>query len=443
MPATVTPAAVETTLFQRLQDARRRSDELFAIVKQESLYERPIPERHRIIFYIGHLEAFDWNLLSERSFGLKPFQAELDRLFAFGIDPVGGGLPDDQPSDWPHLEEVQSYASRIRQILDYKITNSSNLDTRGEFPLALLLNVAIEHRLMHAETLAYMLHQLPFGHKLNPGNGSTDQHNEPIDQEMIAIPDGIATLGLNRADEAFGWDNEYETCRIEVPALAIDKYEVTNGQYLDFLRAGGYETRSFWRDDDWEWRATKGISNPVFWQRNNERWLYRGMFDDQPLPLNAPVYVSLAEARAYAAWAGKDLPTEAEWHRAAYADQNGGERAYPWGDGEPADDLGNFNFATWNPRPVNAFPSGESAFGVADLLGNGWEWTSTAFAPLPGFKAFPFYSGYSADFFDGKHFVIKGGSPRTAACMLRRSFRNWFQPHYQYVYAGFRCVRRG
>jgi formylglycine-generating enzyme required for sulfatase activity len=104
--------------------------------------------------------------------------------------------------------------------------------------------------------------------------------------------------------------------------------------------------------------------------------------------------------------------------------------------------LGNFDFAGWDPTPVNSFPGGDSAFGVADLLGNGWEWTSTPFAPFAGFEPFPFYRGYSADFFDGKHFVMKGGSARTAACMLRSSFRNWFQPHYQYVYAGFRCVSR-
>jgi len=443
MLTTLTPAGVDASLLERLLEARRRTDGLFAIVNRESLYERPIPERHRIIFYIGHLEAFDWNLLSERGFGLQRFQPELDRLFAFGIDPVGGGLPDDQPSDWPSLEEVQSYASRIRQILDYKIANAFEGSSNGEFPLPLLVNVAIEHRLMHAETLAYMLHQLPFSHKINPGLRSNDQPNEPVAQQMIEIPAGAATLGLNRSDEAFGWDNEYEVCSVDVPSFAIDKFEVTNGQYLDFLRAGGYETRSFWSDDDWAWRSRNGILNPVFWKRSDEKWLYRGMFEDLLLPLNSPVYVSSAEARAYAVWAGKDLPTEAEWHRAAYADHNGQERAYPWGDASPTEELGNFDFARWDPTPVNSFPAGESAFGVADMLGNGWEWTSTTFAPLPGFKAFPFYAGYSADFFDGKHFVIKGGSPRTAACMLRRSFRNWFQPHYQYVYAGFRCVQRG
>src|SRR5579862_7045788 len=156
-------AAVGDKLLERFRDARRRSDALFAIVKSEAMFDRPIPERHRIIFYVGHLEAFDWNLLHENVFGLKSFHSEFDRLFAFGIDPVGGGLPSDQPADWPSLEAVRDYVQAIRSALDEKI--SSDLDpgahTRDGFSLDTLLNVAIEHRLMHVETLAYMLHQLP------------------------------------------------------------------------------------------------------------------------------------------------------------------------------------------------------------------------------------------------------------------------------------------
>ncbi len=166
------------------------------------------------------------------------------------------------------------------------------------------------------------------------------------------------------------------------------------------------------------------------------------MFEDISLPLDWPVYVSQAEATAYAAWAGKALPTEAEWQRAAYGTPEGEERLYPWGPQAPGPKFGNFDFARWNPVPVNAFAEGRSAFGVDGMVGNGWEWTSTEFAPFPGFVPFPFYRGYSADFFDGKHFVMKGGSARTAACMLRRTFRNWFQSRYQYIYTGFRCVSR-
>jgi iron(II)-dependent oxidoreductase len=439
----VSSESARRELLGRVADARRRSDALFQIVRADSIYERPIPERHRIIFYVGHLEAFDWNLLHENVLGLKSFHPEFDRLFAFGIDPVGGGLPTDQPSDWPALEAVQDYVGRIRMSLDEKLEswNLEGLNESGQdFPLDTLLNVAIEHRLMHVETLAYMLHQLAVSRKI-PQREPLDLVSPPVVQRMIEIPAGSATLGLSRADAAFGWDNEYEAHEVHVPAFEIDSYEVTNAEFLAFMAAGGYENRALWGDDDWEWKSALAISHPVFWTEGRDGWTYRTMFEDIPLPVNTPVYVSHAEATAYARWAGKSLPTEAQWHRAAYGTVDGTERKYPWGNQEPNAKLGNFDFNRWNPTPVNAFPAGQSAFGVHDMVGNGWEWMSTVFGPFPEFEPFPFYPGYSANFFDGKHFVMKGGSTRTAACMLRPTFRNWFQPHYQYVYAGFRCVK--
>jgi ergothioneine biosynthesis protein EgtB len=429
-------------LLERLSEARRQSDGLFSIVRPDSIYERPIPERHRIIFYVGHLEAFDWNLLHENVFGLKSFHPEFDQLFAFGIDPVGGGLPADQPSDWPSLEAVRDYVNRIRAALDEKLINRSleSYDQgRDGFPLDTLLNVAIEHRLMHVETLAYMLHQLPLDRKV-PQETPSRHATLPVDHRMIQIPEGAATLGLSRQGAAFGWDNEYEAHTLQVPAFEIDLYEVTNRQYLDFISAGGYETRAFWSNDDWNWKTAYSISHPVFWSKSRDAWFYRAMFEEVLLPLDWPVYVSHAEAAAYARWAGKSLPTEEQWHRAAYGAADGSEQYYPWGSDAPNSKFGNFDFEHWNPTPVNAFPASRSGFGVHDMLGNGWEWTSSIFASFPGFEPFPFYPGYSANFFDGKHFVMKGGSPRTAACMLRPTFRNWFQAHYQYVYAAFRCV---
>ena len=453
MPATYNEASIRYDLIEQLSSARRKTDDLFAIVKSDSLYERPISERHRIIFYIGHLEAFDWNLLHDRVLGLKAFHPEFDQLFAFGIDPVGGGLPTDDPSQWPSITAVEEYVKRIRSALDEKLLDALDSDSCGRdgFPLSTLLNVAIEHRLMHAETLAYMLHQLPLDRKIWQAEPVTPSGDPPIIHRSIEIPPGTVSLGLSRSSNSFGWDNEFEAHTVQVPAFAIDQYKVTNQQYLDFINAGGYETRSLWigdgpgnndRERDWNWKVERGISHPAFWKREGDHWLYRTMFNDIPLPLDWPVYVSQAEAKTYAKWAGKSLPTEAEWQRAAYCTPDGGERAYPWGSEPPSSQLGNFDFALWSPAPVNAFPEGRSAYGVEGMAGNGWEWTSTEFAPFPGFEPFPFYRGYSADFFDGKHFVMKGGSARTAACMLRPTFRNWFQAHYQFIYTGFRCVSR-
>jgi ergothioneine biosynthesis protein EgtB len=456
MPATHSDAFVHDDLLHnvaphdlmpRLADARQRTDDLFAIVTRDSLYDRPIAERHRIVFYIGHLEAFDWNLFHEHVLALKSFHPEFDRLFAFGIDPVGGGLPTDQPSDWPSLTAIRDYVRKIRSTLDAKLADAladSVPPTADGFPLSTLLNVAIEHRLMHAETLAYMLHQMPLEKKI-PHVESLTLISPALSRRSIEIPAGQVTIGLPRDIGLFGWDNEYEAYGVDVPAFAIDQFQVTNEQYLEFMNAGGYETPAFWNDDnheDWDWKSSHGISHPAFWRREGNQWLYRTMFNEFPLPMSWPVYVSQAEAKAYAHWARKSLPTEAEWQRAAYATENGDERQYPWGSAQPAEQYGNFDFARWSPAPVNAFPQAQSAFGVHGMLGNGWEWTTTEFAPFPGFEPFPFYRGYSADFFDGKHFVLKGGSARTAACMLRPSFRNWFQAHYQFAYTGFRCVKR-
>ena len=436
------PTTVDTRyeLLDSLDDARRRTDELFRIVRQDALYDRPIAERHRIVFYIGHLEAFDWNLLRERLIDAESFHPGFDKLFSFGIDPVDGGLPSDQPADWPNLTEVRDYTRRIREAIDAGLDRALAAPASREFPAAMLLNVAIEHRLMHAETLAYMLHQLSFDRKVSVPLKPVSVERR-IEADMIAIPQGRATLGLPRCSDSFGWDNEFEEQTVTVPAFHIDKYEVTNRDYLKFISAGGYADHQYWFDRDWQWRSEHNISQPVFWIPKGDTWLLRTMFHEIPLPLNAPVYVSYAEARAYAKWAEKSLPTEAQWHRAAYGTPQGTEQQYPWGKTAPSASRGNFDFRSWDPTPVDAFPEGQSAFGVQDLLGNAWEWTCTQFAPLPGFAPFPFYRGYSADFFDGKHLVMKGGSPRTATCMLRRSFRNWFQPHYQYVYAGFRCVK--
>ena len=404
-----------------MADARAATDALFSLVHADSLYERPIPERHRIIFYLGHLEAFDWNLVCRDTLGITPFHPEFDRLFAFGIDPAEGSAPSDRPSDWPTVAEVMDYNRRVRRTVDDVLTKVPEQ----------FAHIAVEHRLMHAETFAYMLHNLPLENKvveqavgqvpdLPSGSGWAGQGPAPQNL-MIEIPSGTVTLGRPKAD-GFGWDNEFVAHSVQVPAFSIGKYKVTNGEYLEFVRAGA--------------------NVPHFWVRRGNDFFYRGMFGEIPLPLDWPVYVTQAEAAAYAEWRGKSLPTEAQFHRAAYGTGGDEERAFPWGDAPPDPSHGNFDFYNWEPVPVTATPGGDSALGVSQLVGNGWEWTSSVFEPFPGFEPLPFYPGYSANFFDGSHYVIKGGSPRTAASLLRRSFRNWFRPQYPYLYATFRCVEK-
>ena len=325
-----------TALGLVLDRARADTDSLFRLVRPDALYDRPIAERHRIIFYTGHLEAFDWNLVARYALDLPPFHAEFDKLFAFGIDPPPGQLPCDQPADWPSLAEVERYNHRVRDEIDER------MDSVPEQ----LLHVAIEHRLMHAETLAYILHQLPYERKRAAGAGSGWQvaPKEPYRPAVIEIPAGQAVLGLDR-DGAFGWDNEFCRHTASVPAFSVARYKVTNGEYLEFVR--------------------EGASPPFFWANRGDRWFYHGMFSEYPLPLDCPVYVTLEEALAYARWRGKTLPGEAQFHRAL--------------DHAPGPAV-NFDFDRWDPVPVTAGAQNARASsleGPNQLVGNGWEWTST------------------------------------------------------------------
>jgi formylglycine-generating enzyme required for sulfatase activity len=320
---------------------------------------------------------------------MPSFHPEFDKLFELGIDPPPGRLPEDQPSDWPSVAEVQRYNTRVREAIDQALEQGAVPDEAW--------HMIIEHRLMHAETFTYMLHNLPPERKIEPPGVAARILGPPVAQALIEIPAGSATLGLKRGN-GFGWDNEFDAHLVDVPAFAIGNFKVTNGEYLKFVQAGA--------------------DPPHFWVRQGDEWFQRTMFGQAPLPLAWPVYVTQQQAARYAEWAGKKLPTEAQFHRAADQSPDGG---------------GNYDFRSWNPVPVNAYAPGQ-------MWGNGWEWTSTVFEPFPGFEPFSFYPGYSANFFDGDHYVLKGASARTAACFLRPSFRNWFRPDYPYVYAGFRCV---
>jgi len=393
---------------QELENARAETDRLFSLIKSGSLYERPIPQRHRMVFYLGHLEAFDWNQLAQE-LELKAFNPEFDKLFAFGIDPPVGQPRTDQAKDWPRAGEIIKYNQTVREKLDNLLHEAPEQK----------LHLALEHRLMHAETFVYMLHNLALESRITHASPPSEAHRLTPSQKMIPIPAGQVTLGRSHGAE-FGWDNEFGRHVVDVADFVISKYKVTNGEYRNFVEAGA--------------------TPPHFWRVGKAGFQLQTMSGEIPLPLDWPVYVTHEEATAYLKWIGKTLPTEAQFHRAAYGTIEGVERKYPWGNEPPEETRGNFDFHAWDPIPVTATPQGDSAFGVSQMIGNGWEWTSTPFHPFPDFKPFAFYPGYSAPFFDNEHYVLKGASPRTAARFLRPSFRNWFRPNYPYVFASFRYV---
>jgi iron(II)-dependent oxidoreductase len=324
----------------------------------------------------------------------------------------------------------------VLEALDVTRAKPPDAERRQSFYLV------FEHELMHQETLLYMVHQLAPERKIRPRNFPEDVFNDAAQSVEITVPAGRARLGASHAELDFGWDNEFEAMTIDVPAFKIDSLPVTIGEYHEFVASGAYDDRRYWSDADWAWKARENLQHPNFWFRERGSWFYRTMFDLVPLAavFSWPVYSSLAEARAYARWKNKRLPSEAEYHRAAFCRPDGSIEPYAWGEEAAAERHGNFNFIRWSPEPVGSRPDGVSSWGIHELCGNGWEWTDTAFAPFSGFAPQRTYPQYSADFFDGKHFVLKGASWATAARLIRPSFRNWYQAHYPYVFAKFRCV---
>lgn len=418
---------------------RARSRSLFDLLEDEGYYSQPIHLRHPLVFYEGHLAAFSFNTLVKRALGRPGIDERLERLFARGIDPDEASHTSSLT--WPRREAVQAFVAEAdRRVLeclehaDLERPGEALLD-RGEAVFTIL-----EHEAMHQETLLYMLHRLPFEWKRTPVGYSATVDAKVPGREWIHIPAGRAALGTDRGAIAFGWDNEFPAFHADVAAFSVERHDVTNAAFLEFAESGGYGDERWWSAEDWAWIRQSDVRSPLFWEPDGRHWYWRGMFSRFPLPMSCPVYVSQAEAAAYARWRGARLMSEAEFQRAAFGSPSGSERRHPWGDEAPADVHGVFDFASWDPQPAGSHPAGRSAWGVEDLVGNGWEWTATPFAPFPGFRPMASYPEYSADFFDGSHFVMKGASPATARELLRPTFRNWFRGRYPYVYATFRCA---
>jgi iron(II)-dependent oxidoreductase len=415
-----TPSLDRATLAGWYRRNRIRSAELFALIDEAAFEQRPIPLRHPFVFYEGHLPAFSFLTLNERALGEAPIDPSLERLFERGIDPSSAQAALSHARDrWPSRSHVQQFAracdARVLEALASATLDDPAIPRlrRGQAAYTVL-----EHEPMHHETLLYIIHQLAYSSKRRVAQ--THRDDPPPAPAMQHVDAGIAHLGADPDAVAFGWDNEFGRSEVAVPAFAMARYPVTNDDWLRFVRDGG--------------------PIPQFWVERDGEFFLRAVFEELPLPRSWPVYVSHDQAECYAAWAGMRLPTEAEFHRAAYGTPYGHDRMFPWGDAAPAPMHGNFDFNRFDPEPVHAHAAGASAWEIEDLVGNGWEWTSSVFAPFPGFEAMASYPEYSSDFFDGRHYVMKGASPATARELIRPSFRNWFYGDYPYMYAKFRCV---
>jgi len=416
---------LETDVLEGLRAAWRRTDALFSLLEDEAWLERPIALRQPLLFYLGHLPAFAWNQVNRGLLDEQSFRPDFDELFEFGIDPLDEGDVPREP-EWPPLHEIIRYRDEVRVRL---MAAAPQVDALAKSHRVAknrrIYHAVLEHELMHHETLLYMFAQLDESLKDAPvaALAGVDAPTPTVRAERIAIPAGRTTLGAHFDALDFGWDNEFPEQGLDVPAFQIDSLPATNADYMEFVK--------------------EGAEPPHNWTQRGSEWFVRGPFNTRPWPevSDHPAQVSQEQAATYCAWSGARLPTEAELQRAAYATPEGTHRDWPWGNAPPASKHGIFDFHVWESAPVGSRPAGASAWGVHELVGNGWEHTSTLFRPLPGFEAWmSSYPGYSADFFDEKHTVVFGASWATGTPLLRRSFRNWFQTRYPFAYSKFRRV---
>jgi iron(II)-dependent oxidoreductase len=247
---------------------------------------------------------------------------------------------------------------------------------------------------------------------------------------------------MGTSAEPWALDNERPAHEVDVAAYFIDTTPVTNAAYIEFLESGGYDDPSWWSPAGWDYRMSHDITAPRFWRRESSSW-WRTRFgvNERVTGAEPVLHVCFYEAEAYAAWAGRRLPTEPEWEKAArYEPVTGRSRRYPWGDDDPTVDQANLGQRHLRPAEVGAYPAGASALGVHQLIGDVWEWTSSDFSPYPGFAAFP-YREYSEVFFGPEYKVLRGGSFGTDVAAIRGTFRNWDYPIRRQIFSGFRCAR--
>jgi len=388
------------------------------------------------VWDLAHIANYEEQWLV-RALGSSPVSdARLDGLYDAFQHPRAGR------SNLPLLgvEEALAYAAKVRvrtlEILEDMVDGAgpSRL-LEGGF----VYGMVAQHEQQHIETLLATL-QLVTRVSLEPPAGTTRTFSVPVDEARgeVRVPAGPVTMG---SDAPWAYDNERPAHLVSLPDFFIDRTPVTNNDFATFIETGGYRTASLWSVPGWKHRVAAALEHPAYWRRSGAGWERRRFGRWEPLPAHEPVaHVCWYEADAYARWAHRRLPTEAEWEKAARWTPGGGARTWPWGESAPGPERANLWPLVGHPLAVGSFPRGASACGALGLIGDVWEWTGSDFGPYPGFQAFP-YAEYSTPFFGSSCKVLRGGSWAVAPVAIRASFRNWDLPIRRQIFAGFRCAR--
>ena len=434
----ITPDEVRRRLASSLEFCRNRTKQMILPLDYDDLHRQHHSIMSPLVWDVGHVGNFEELWLLRELDGRAPHDPSYDEMYNPFDNPrwVRGDLPlldGDEALDY--IDQVRGEALEVLR----------NVELDPEVPLlqdGYVFRMVIQHEAQHQETI---LQALDLRDDLLPyalASRVTAARPKSVDDAArVVIPGGSFSLGTDDATSAY--DNERPRHEVEVPTFAIDRYPVTNRRFGEFIDGGGYERLELWTDEGWEWRRSVDHDAPQGWTRNvGGGWLVRRFGHVIDLDPSEPVqHVSFHEAEAFARFAGGRLPTESEWEKAAaWGPDATSPRTYPWGSTPPTTEMANIGHSGWGPVPVGSYPSGASAYGVEQLLGDVYEWTSSAFTGYPGFSTFP-YPEYSEVFFDDHEYrVLRGASWATSPDVTRTTFRNWDYRKRRQIFAGIRLA---
>ena len=416
-----------------LEEARERTLWLVEPLSAEDIERVHSPLLSPLVWDLGHIAAFEDLWLCQQAGGLEPLRAELSDVYDATLTPRSdrGDLPYLAHAEaLVYMREVRERALEVLAGADLS-ADAGRLTAHG-FVWAML----VEHEHQHNETMLQTLSLAA------PGVFAPQPRPLPAPPPGLRGPDMVRVEGgpclIGNESDGFTYDNERPRHELEVDGFEIDRLPVTNGGYLEFVEDGGYRRRELWSDEGWAWRSSEEVERPLYWSADGQT---RAFDRVAPLDPQLPVmHVSWYEADAYARWAGKRLPTEAEWEKAASWDETSGTQLlYPWGEDPPSQRHANLDQTGFGPARAGAYPAGAAPCGALGMVGDAWEWTAGDFTGYPGFAAFP-YSEYSEIFFGTEFKVLKGGSWATRPSVARASFRNWDYPVRRQIFSGFRCA---
>ena len=424
-----------------LGDARVRTLLLIAPLDAEALQIQHSPLMSPIVWDLGHIAHFE-DLWLLRNIGSDPEGRTFGEIPGM-FNPFENPRSVRGDMDLPSLREAVELLAAIRRSV---LAHLETLEPDDESRLLaddFVFHLVAQHEYQHNETILQTLQLKKGDPYAAPRMTAVPASPETAPTGMVRFDGGEVIIGTDGGGVAAGaYDNERPAHPVEVAPFEIDVAPVTNAEYRAFIEEGGYDTRDHWSDAGWAWRTEEGLEAPMYWFRGDGAWHTRVMDWTGPVPDDHPVcHVTYYEAEAYAAWAGKRLPTEVEWETAASWDPSSSEkRLHPWGD-EPATPLhANVDQLSFGTAPVGAYPRNVSPLGCHGMIGDVWEWTASDFRPWPGFESWP-YDEYSKVFFGDEYRVLRGGSWATRPGAIRNTFRNWDYPIRRQIFAGFRCAR--